>query len=78
MSLTNNEREELEAVQEFVDELGRDTFIHVSHRCEEPYQSLIRQGFVTWRKPTRKEIFSPSRFRMVRVTGAGIAALADS
>lgn len=75
--MTDDRYEELAAIKEITDILGRDTPIHVSHRHEEPYKSLVRDGVVTWRRPTPKEIFSPARFRMVGLTDKGYRELSS-
>ena len=72
MTLTDEQREELAALQATVATLGHPSFLHLSHR--EFYQPLIDAGLVEWGTPPGD--FDPKHFAGVTITDAGRAALA--
>lgn len=72
--LSDEQREELDALAHINKVLGRDSFIVRSH-WREGYGSLVRRGLVRWRAPPKG--FDRRRFAGIHITAKGLAALSS-
>lgn len=75
ISLTDSEREELDALAHINKVLGHDSFIMRFH-WRQGYGRLVRRGLVRWRAPPKG--FDRRRFAGIHITARGKAALSSS